>query len=184
VSSCAMLWFLSLGLLAGVVQIERPDHAPHGDGGVAVPDPEDDLALTPCAAEPPATPARRDNTRSVSSYPPAIAIPRSAPKIALGPGTGIANRRQPIPMSAPRKSPTNSFIGVLRSFAIAIPASRTPGYFLAPAFRSCLSQSMATPVPPAWAIDTSAKALTVSPRAQSRCHSVITPIQVSGVAPA
>src|SRR5258708_9460740 len=103
---------------------------PHGDGGVTVPDSGDALALTLCVVEPPATPPRRDNTLSVSSYPPAIAIPRSAPKIALGPGTGIANKRQPIPMSAPRNSPTSSFIGVLRSFAIAIPASRTPGYFL------------------------------------------------------
>jgi len=67
-------------------------------------------ALPLCALDPDTTPARRESTLSVSSYPPAIAIPRSAPKIALGPGTGIENKRQPIPMSAPRTSPTSSFI--------------------------------------------------------------------------
>jgi hypothetical protein len=58
------------------------------------------LTFTLCALESPAaTLARRDNIRSVNSYPLAMATPRSAPKIAFGPGTGIANKRQQTPMA-------------------------------------------------------------------------------------
>ena len=49
---------------------------------------------------------------------------------------------------------------------------------------SCSSQASAIPLPPPWSKRTCASASVVDSRAQSRCHSLITAIQVMGTTPA
>ena len=111
-----------------------------------------------CRSPLPRRPRGATTACSVTSYPVAIAIPRTAPKTALGPGRGIARSRRPIPMSAPRTSPT---INPSQPSARSVCRPRrleSPPYFFAPVFSSCISHRYATPVAPEWATETSATA--------------------------
>src|SRR5262249_47002702 len=59
--------------------------------------------------------------RSVTVKPVAIATARIAPRIAGGPGTGIPNTRQPIPMQMPRTIP---MMGLITKQLLSIDGAR------------------------------------------------------------